>query len=324
MAFLVPAGLLRDAGSARLRHHLLDEAAWEEVWELDSGGALFPSAHRNLPICAVFIRRGGPTRRIRLPGGVLGREALERLSPQDLAIPRLCRSGDLALLDRLLGCPPLESQVHGIRKGDFNLGSDRHLFTTAPAAHALRTGKEIAPYRIPGGPGRWVSVAPASRHHEHPRVAWRDIADVTLRKRMVAAPLPAGDVLGDTLNFLVPPYGPEEAAYWLAVLNSHAFEWTVRLRSAHNHLGRRTVGPCPAPLFVAGDPECARISAAAREAESDPGAASRADALVARRYGLDAAALEHLLGAFPKQPEELLDAIRAQFSADRGRAPTRV
>jgi len=120
---------------------------------------------------------------------------------------------------------------------------------------------------------------------------------------MCACILPAGTVLGDTLNFVVPPQAPDEAAYWRAVLNSHAFEWLVRIRSAHNHLGLTVVGACAAPPWDAGDPECRAI------ARAD---VPLAEALLARRYGLDAERFEAVLAAFPKQPEALKTALLAR------------
>ncbi|MBM3267840.1 MAG: N-6 DNA methylase [Candidatus Sericytochromatia bacterium] len=145
LAFVVPAGFLRDTGSAPLRRHFLEAAQFEEVWELASGRDLFPSAHRDLPVCAVFVRRGGITRQIRLGGGLLSREALRRFSPDLHAIPALARPGDAELLESLSPRPPLRDQVPGLRKGDLNLATDRALFRAGPTPLALRTGKEISP-----------------------------------------------------------------------------------------------------------------------------------------------------------------------------------
>ncbi len=300
LAFLVPAGFLRDAGSAPLRHHFLEEGSFEEIWELSSGPELFPTAHRDLPICAVFVRRGGPTLRIRLDGGLLERETLTRFSPESHAIPALLRPGDAELLNKLMVWPRLADCVTGLRKGDVNLATDRELFRTRATPLVLRTGKEIAPFRLAGPPTRWVDpeglAGRAAQPWTHERVVWRDVADVTLKKRMCAAIVPAGSVLGDTLNYLVPPYTAAEAAYWQAMLNSHAFEWLARLRSAHNHLGQAIVGSCPVPPWDPADPACLAIGA---------GNPISADALIARRYGLDPEEFGAILEAFPKQPHAL-------------------
>jgi SAM-dependent methyltransferase len=297
LAFLVPAGFLRDSGGAPLRRHFLDAGALEEV---TSGRELFPSAHRDLPVCAIFVRKGGPTRRIALAGATLSREAVERFSPDQLAIPALSRAGDADLLGRLLAWPRLETCVRGLRKGDVNLATDRAWFRDRPTGLILRTGKEISPGRLAAPPSRWVATAALSsrdfRPWEHERVVWRDIADVTLKKRMCACVVPPFTVLGDTLDFLVPPHDGDEAGYWQAVLNSHAFEWLVRLRSAHNHLGVRIVGSCPVPPWEAKNRLCQAIATAGP---------IEADALVARRYGLSGADFAAMLGAFPKQPADL-------------------
>ncbi len=327
LAFLVPAGLLRDAGSTELRKFLLAEGSWEEVWELESSNDLFPSAHRALPVCAVFIRRGGPTAAVRLPGGTIGADLIRRFSPRDMVVPALRRTGDADILARLLPLGRLEDAVPGIRKGDVNLATDRSMFTTEPTALELRTGKEIAPYRVAEPPTRWVDPVAfrARRDTDSLRVAWRDIADITLKKRMCAAPLGPGTVLGDTLNFLelagrgaaTRPDGRDpdylsreiEVFFWMAVLNSHVFEWLVRMRSAHNHLGQNVVGPCPVPAFDPRSEHCLAVVEAAREAGTSAARATRADALLAGLYGLDAETLEAVLMAFPKQPAASREAL---------------
>lgn len=311
LAFLVPAGLLRDAGSAALRRHLLEEGAWLEVWELESGNDLFPTAHRDLPVAAIFVRRGGPTTALELPGGRLGLDTITRGDPLGLGIPALRRPGDAALLERLLAFPRLDAVVAGLGKGDVNLATDRALFRSQPTGLVLRTGKEIAPYRVVAPASRWVDPAAFGQRRDTSRlrVAWRDIADITLRKRMCAAPLPPGSVLGDTLDFLAPPYSADEAYYWLAVLNSHVFEWLVRLRSAHNHLGPGVVGPCRVPPFDPRGERCMAIARMARQAGKSAATALEVDAAVARLYGLNAGDMDVVMAAFPKQSAAFRDAL---------------
>lgn len=333
LCMLVPGGLLRDAGSQGLRDHLLDHSRWLEAWELTSGPQLFPTAHRDLACCAVFVRKGGRTEALRLlvpepqrrpqargtlePDVVaLDRHQLGQLGGPDRIVPRLSSAAERDLMIRLWRLPSLSSCVRGMRKGDVNLATDRALFVDRPTPLVLRTGKEIAPYRVTTPPSRWVDPARIGDRGSwrQSRVAWRDIADRTLKKRMCAALVPAGSVLGDTLNFLILAGGSTEAAYYLAVLNSHVFEWGVRRRSAHNHLGQATVGPCPVPPYRKDDPRCREVADLAWRAGSDPAATVEADALAAHLYGLSVADLALVLEGFPKEPLELKDAIRRAFA----------
>ncbi len=321
LAFVVPGGLLRDASSEDLRAFLLDAGEWSEVWELETGAALFPTAHRELSCCVVFVRKGRPTAQlcVRAAGSgtpvLLDRAVLDRLGAPDRSIPALASEAELDLMARLWRLPKLADCVGGIRKGDVNLTTDRELFCDHPTALALRTGKEIGPYRVPGGPRRWVDPERFGKraHPERVRVAWRDIADRALRKRMCAAMLPPHSVLADTLNFLVLSGDEAEVAYFVALLNSHVFEWAVRRRSAHNHLGKRIVGPCPVVPYQARDTRCRQIAALATQAEQSAAAAIRADAAVAHHYGLSQADLTLILEGFPKQPYALKEAILGAF-----------
>ncbi len=321
LAFVVPGGLLRDAGSEALRGFLLDAGEWSEVWEFETGATLFPTAHRDLSCCVVFVRKGRPTDQLSIHAAgsgtpvLLDRAVLDRLGAPDRTVPALASEAELDLMTRLWRLPKLADCVGGIRKGDVNLTTDRAMFCDHPTDLALRTGKEIGPYRVPDGPRRWVAPERFGKraHTESVRVAWRDIADRTLRKRMCAALLPPRSVLADTLNFLVLSGDEAEAAYFVALLNSHVFEWGVRRRSAHNHLGQRTVGPCPVVPYRSRDTRCRQIADLAKRAEKSPEAAIQADAALAHQYGLSRADLALILEGFPKQPYALKETILGAF-----------
>ncbi|MBU6428534.1 MAG: N-6 DNA methylase, partial [Cyanobacteria bacterium REEB65] len=271
LAFVVPAGLLRDAGSEPLRRHLLDAHEWLAVWELSTGSELFPTAHRDLACAAIWVRKGGSTRTLVVRQGLgdsdhvvsMPRSFLDDIGP-DGAIPALESEAERDLMVRLWRHASLADQVAGIHKGDVNLATDRGRFRATPTALVLRTGKEIGPYQVKAAPQRWIDPAGiAPERVALPRVVWRDIADRTSKKRLVAALLPPMTVLGDTLNCLALAGNPAERSFWLAILNSHVFEWAVRRRSGHNHLGSRVIGPCPAPAFRPTDPLCRAIVALA-------------------------------------------------------------
>ena len=153
--------------------------------------------------------------------------------------------------------------------------------STGSRPRAESRGRLTAPSKVEGQ-GR--GAAPWQR----PRTAYRQVANIALARRLVAAPVPEGVFLANTAGYLE---GREAADdLWLALLGSALFEWRYRATSATNHVlvGELSALPFGAPLGPAAD----ALRRAARRARRDRRALPRAvrdiDAAVARAFGLSA------------------------------------
>lgn len=262
-------------------------------------------------------------------------------------------SADLAIARRLFGEHETLAAWctrHGIRFGrDLHMTDDAHRFTPVEASGdgfgwlTLHEGKSFHQFTDRREPRPRYAVhvdALADKPRiltaaSHMRLAFRDIARSNDERSMIATMLPANTITGHTVTIeKTPERRPISLALMLcAIFNSFPFDWLVRQKAA-THLSLYLLDGLPFPHLNDGDrSELADIAAALCATDPDradrPGdhgcAASihlsrwllraRADALVARGYGLGSSDYAHLLAVFshaswPEAPVMCMAAFR--------------
>ena len=332
IGLVLPSGLATDHGSAPLRRMLLSRCRVDAIVGMNNHRGVFP-IHRSVRFLLVTAAAGEPTGRIacRLdvddPAALeaLGEAAaddgcpvalspalLERISGPELAIPHLRTATDLAIVERAAALfPPLGSaEGWAVRFGrELNASDDRGAFR----AHGLPVveGKHLEPiYASLDAVRHHISAGDARRllrsdRHEHPRLAYRDVASATNRLTLIAAVLPAHCVSTHTVYCLRTPLASSAQHLLCGLFNSFVVNYLVRLRVT-THVTTGTVEQLPIPTIEAGPATCRDIAALARllATRSNPDALARLNALVAELYQLSAAEFEHILGTFPLIPAE--------------------
>ncbi len=136
---------------------------------------------------------------------------------------------------------------------------------------------------------------------DHTRVAWRDVARPTQARRMHAALIPAGWVTGNSLSVAYfHKEDPRRLKALLAIINSLAFEFQVRARSATAHVPLGVVRHTRIPALV--DPgivqDLARLSE--RCMRKGRGAFVDLEVHVSQLFGFGQDEMSTLLSFFPK------------------------
>ena len=178
------------------------------------------------------------------------------------------------------------------------------------------------------------AIAEAAGHY---RLAFRDIAQATNERTMIACIAPPGSVFGHTATVEKTPWARANAAALVlcAVFNSFPFDWLVRQKAA-THLSLYILDALPMPHL--GETQlCFLADAALRLScghdgfdalwrdhiggerqypDSPPRLRARIDAVVADAYGLDRSAYRHVLAGFshrswPEAPALCLEAFDA-------------
>lgn len=173
----------------------------------------------------------------------------------------------------------------------------------------LYEGKHIEQFIVDLKPvERWVSLEAAEKKYGKPpspapKLVFRDIARNTDIRTCIAAVLPEGSCAGNTLATLEVPALDQSIA--AAVMNSIAFDYLTRLRTAGTHLNWTYVSRVAVPPVA----DCRSIPAiitrsadAGTDWTSDPAyfeAVWQANRAVAQAYGLTADDLASILSTFP-------------------------
>lgn len=339
LGLVLPWGCAADAGSAALRHRLLDATDIDEIVGLENTGAIFP-IHRALKFLILHATTGSPTTGLRCRLGiadvqaldrlpdrpdrqddgavVVSRELLARTSGRQLCVPYLKDSEDVRLLELLSRAgPPLgDPSGWNARFGrELNATDDRALFTRGDSGLPVIGGRHVAAFAVD------VSSAPLrvdpSRLPQRlksavarTRLAYRDVAGPGNRMTLIAALVPAGVATTHTLFCLRTHLSRDAQLFLCALFNSYVLNFLARQRVG-THVTTGIVESLPVPRPARDSDSFGTIVSIAGALSRGTGGASAAASLharVARLYGVDEPGFARILSTFPLVPVEERDA----------------
>ena len=330
VGLVVPSGLATDHGCAGLRRRLLDSTAIDSFISVENREALFP-IHRGLKFLIITTTTGGytPTLPCRFglraasdfdqlpetgidPGATLvRRELLEQLTGDQLAVPELRSSTDVALAARLafLHKPAGADDGWGLAFGrELNATDDRRHFNGEGDGLPVIEGKHVSPFHVAvdsatkhikvSGAARLIDAA---RSFGRRRLAYRDVASSTNRTTLIAAVLPAGVITTHTLFCLKSTLDERSRQFLCGMLNSFVANYLARLRVT-THVTVAIVERLPLPKPDHEDPRFRDLAALAMRLARRPGdriTHASLQGLAARIYGVTAEEFRHVLDTFP-------------------------
>jgi hypothetical protein len=335
IGLVVPWGLASDRGCSALRRMVFDQSAVDSWVAFDNSEAIFP-IHRSLRFLVFTATRGSTTESFCCRMGerdpsvldaeeaadacreskapvVLSRRFLERISPEDLAVPNVRDEMDVHLLDRITEeLPPLcaPGGWHVSFGRELNASDDKPHFRQDGAGLPVLEGKHIEPFRALTDRATWrvpeevaARLIEKRRTYGRSRLAYRDVASATNRLTLIAAIVPVGCVTVHTLFCLKSPLPNPRQETLCALLNSLVANYLVRLRVTTHVSAGIMAGlpvPCPPPASPAAQ-RLARLSISLRESTAplDDSRYVELQAICAELYGLNRKELQHVLGTFP-------------------------
>ncbi len=188
-----------------------------------------------------------------------------------LRIPLVRSEEEKALLKALMRHTPLSGDRHfpaaaRVNQGEVNLTTARRFITTTPTAAPLIRGEHVYPFRVVhpsprGGRLDWVDTL-FFEQRKKAGTPWRTerlvvgrVVNMDTLRRLKAAPVPAGSLLGDMTNSLTEIALPTN--YVLGLLNSSLLNWRMRLTSTNNYISAAEIQALPIPRIPLDRPESA-------------------------------------------------------------------
>ena len=269
LAIVLPFSFLMDRASTPLRAHLLRRGQLDQVVFFQESLQTFEGVGQGVLLLSA-VQRSAPGHGVRVVDGASGREErlefehLVALDPENLPLPLEGAAG-VGLAARLRSLNPGElSELAEGRVGEVDQTVHRPFMRSAPASALLVRGAHLAPYRVELGldqpEERWLDAegfgaARGGGWREdvtRARVVQTGIVNLEAGRRLVAAEVPAGVYLGNSVNAWVPRPREEldeEAlrAYLLGLLNSAPLEWRFRLTSSNHNVNLYEVRALPLP-----------------------------------------------------------------------------
>jgi hypothetical protein len=352
IGFVLPSGVVSDAGAAPLRRFLFDRAEVDEITGLDNREAIFP-IHRSTRFVLLTCTAGRPTHTIQSRFGIgriddlevvneaatqplrLSRALLSRLSgDDDLGVPELTTHRDLTIVEHISASVPRLGSAEGwsVQFGrELNATDDRGAFVPCDGAPQIRPiveGKQLDPFRVSLDRSRIGIERGASAGRTIPyraRLAYRDVASATNRLTLIAAIVPAHVVTTHTLFCLKTRLPRADQHVLCALLNSFVANYLIRLR-VNTHVSVALVSRLPVPRVRPGHyffNELAYLSETLSSASArveDMSEYAQMQALCAHAYGLSTAHFERILETFPLiSPQVRQHALAAFISLQTSR-----
>ncbi len=279
LAIVLPYGFLMDRSAAGLRRHLLENGWLERVETFPESARVFEQVGQSVLLAAVE-QRTRTDRRLTMVDGTGRRPShrvslaqVELLDGETLALP-VVPAAALALAGRMRerNGSVLGELALG-RVGELDQTQFRDCIRSQPDSALLVRGAHVSPYRVrlqtEPADERWADLerfverradGPWRREREQPRIVQTGIVNLEAGRRLVAAEVPPGVVLGNSVNYWVPyddlaGSGLEPAAargYLLGLLNSTPLEWRFRLTSSNNNINLYEVRSLPLPRLTSG------------------------------------------------------------------------
>ena len=324
---LLPSAFHANEGTTELRRRYFSETFLSCCYSFENRRKLFDIDSR-FKFALIVARKPGPTRSLRCafylesvadldePGRIMEYDAdfLAASGGANLTPLELRGAIDMAVARTLFANPATFGGLCkelGIQFGcDLHMTADAGCFIAGPSGHyTLHEGKTFHQYtdRWDTAPRYSVSesalrgkpsVAEAARHF---RLAFRDIARSTDERTTIAMIAPPNTVFGHTATVEKHP-GTRPLSHALmlcALMNSFTFDWLVRQKAAA-HLSLYIVNAMPVPALTIQDR--AFLAGAAKRLSGAPASQwdlrAKADAAIARAYGLDRTQYRHVLGSF--------------------------
>ena len=310
LGFIVPATLLADSTAEPLRREILDRSEVLDAVVIPEKARVFEGVTQALLI--LVTRKGGRTRSVSLSfrdgsepihagrGAEMSRDLIEKTG---LRIALIRSEEEKLILQALLRHPPLGGNelvppVGRVHQGEINLTIHRKFITNERTDHPLVRGEHVAPWAVvhptrKGDRLDWVKpeffeaiagAEPVRRvagrdlrrfrgiPWERERIVLGRVVNMATGRRLKAAAVPAGTLLGDMTNYIANATIPTD--YLMGLLNSSLLNWRVKLTSTNNYLSAAEIEALPIPRLLQEKPS----------PEQDRRAKAKLDALLDRTY----------------------------------------
>jgi Alw26I/Eco31I/Esp3I family type II restriction m6 adenine DNA methyltransferase len=279
LAFVLPFGFLMDRTAAPLRLHML-RSGWIELVETypESSRAfsqvgqsvVLLSAVKSDRVRNVVVMKDGTGKR---PPFGLNVDRLDALDAESLPIPIIAEDAyELAARMQAANQFCVGALAEG-RVGEVDQTIYRRFMKSQPAEAVLVRGTHLSPYRAvleeEKSTERWLNLKGFARARgggrwredvKSPRAVQTGIVNMEAGRRLVAAEVPEGVYLGNSLNYWVPNELPDWdesllRGYLLGLLNSAPLEWRFRVTSSNNNINLYEVKTLPIPQLTSSFPQ---------------------------------------------------------------------
>lgn len=274
VSLLIPASIMSDKTSAKLRTHMLTDSKIISV-KVIKEGSRFIDAQQALS--AILLQKNAKTDKVAVVKDYCDNpDDIAEVSIKDIlnentgnAIVAVS-SKEYRVLRKLRQFPVVKELpfVNNLR-GELDLTANKHHIVATDTGYPLVRGRNIAYYNLLSVSEKefvteeFVNATKKKCYIERERIICQQIANINKERRVTFALLPQNYVLGNSCNFISVSenlYGIDIYTL-LGLFNTKLINWLFKLTSSNNHVNNYEIDCFPIPVDA---PELKRISILAR------------------------------------------------------------
>lgn len=268
MGLIVPSSFLNESTSERLRRHMFESCAVEEIVEFPERSRIFRGVNQGTAIIVLNkSKMDGGHFRLR-PGkpigdGILiGYVELGRLTDGRMEVPLLAEpSLEWPMLERLKGIPPFMGTKNVPPVGEISVGNldetlDKNLMSEEPTGSILVKGIHLSEYHVDLSPSgrqpRWVRKKDFLDKRPSAlstiscwRIIGRNTQNKACKRRLKFALLPPGYICTNSIKQIIVTDRQVQPLYLLGLLNSSTLNWHFELFCSQNNIRNYRIEALP-------------------------------------------------------------------------------
>lgn len=263
LSFIVPSTLIADKNTQGIRLSFKEKGSLKFLIEFPEKEKVFESVTQATTV--FLFKQGLKSDSFKLSVGlnsaVLPPQAfalikwkeVEDLFGKSLTFPLIKSEHELTIMKTIRnGAQPLANVIKCYR-GDINLGTYKSSVRNTPTKLLLVRGEHIQEYHVDistkNTDRRWFETKEVFGGVSKSRVVSQHIANMGLRKRLVASIIPENIVVGDSANCFEPISSAISQKSIVALLNSNLMNWYYKKISTNNNVNIYEMDELPIKQF---------------------------------------------------------------------------
>ena len=263
LSFIVPSTLIADKNTQGIRLSFKEKGALKFLIEFPEKEKVFESVTQATTI--FLFKQGDRSDSFKLSVGlntailppesfaIIKWKEVEELFGESLTFPLIKSENELTIMKAIRkGAQPLAKVIRCYR-GDINLGTFKSSVRSFPAKYLLVRGEHIQEYLVDisdkNVDRRWFDTNEVFSGVSKSRVVSQHIANMGLRKRLVAGIIPANIIVGDSANCFEPINTSFSQKAIVALLNSNLLNWYYKKISTNNNVNIYEMDELPIRQF---------------------------------------------------------------------------
>ncbi|MCW8283565.1 Alw26I/Eco31I/Esp3I family type II restriction adenine-specific DNA-methyltransferase [Agrobacterium sp. InxBP2] len=330
VGIILPASLLGDQSSARLREKAFTACSVEEIAVYPAEARLFAKVDQ--PVVTLIM---SPGKSISKKSNFVAYDASgNKASSQFIEIESYFEADRFYTLPVLLGPSGFKfmSKFHGFKPLEHFEGTEdnqlwlgRELDETrisekigAGSSHPFIKGKMIRRHEILAGPQDFVKTefVKGMESIGKNRIVWRDVSRPTQERRMITAMIPPQWIAGNSLHVACYRDGNlQRTRAFYAIMSSLMVEFQVRFRSATNHMSLGVIRQAAVPEITARNEKLlSELVAKVLNEDAEDRSAHLLEIAAAKLYGFSRGEMISLLDCLPKVSDSSAELMTQQAS----------